>query len=379
MIRSGNFAGAAETVKTANALANVCGRVCPQEEFCQSVCTRGKQDSPIAIRELHWFATQRERQHGYSPVQSSAVNGRNVAIIGAGPAGLACAFELAKYGHHVHVFDRTRPGGVPRLSIPEFRLSQDALESDVEFLSRFFRFHQEEVDSRRFKEIRSSYSAAFLAVGLGIDKPLPIPGSALTGVIPVLKFLETAKTAAVPGMSGQKVIVVGGGNVSLDAAATAKRAGAVSVRLLYRRSEQEMRVWKGELNEARRQGVEILFQTTPVEMLGIRAVEAVRCHRTRLSEQLDASGRRTPVDVEGSDFTLEAGTVIVAIGQNPAAEFLSLFDRTPGGYIRVNEEMCTSVPGIFAGGDLVGGEGTIVQSVAQGKRASREMHAYVSR
>lgn len=374
-IRSGNLIGAAETVKTANPLANVCGSICPEEVFCQSACTRGKQDSPVAIRELHGFATTEESRRGYSTPAPFPQGGGRFAVIGAGPAGLACAFELARLGHRVAVFDRTPPGGVPRSSIPSFRLAEGELENDLGFLSRFFDFTRETVDRRRFEGLRSAYDALFVGVGLGADKPLPVPGSTLPGVHPVLRFLEEAKTHPPPPPPGKRVIVVGGGNVSLDAAATSKRLGAAEVTLLYRRGEQEMRIWRSELEEARRQGVQLAFLTNPAEIIGRERVEGVRCRRTRLSEERDRDGRRVPVEIAGSEFVLEADAVIVAIGQKPDADFLSLFTRTAQGYLTVDDRFQTSIPGVFAGGDLIGGEGTIVQSIAHGTKAARQMHA----
>jgi dihydropyrimidine dehydrogenase (NAD+) subunit PreT len=378
MIKSGNVRGAAETVRSAHALANVCGKVCPQEEFCQSVCTRGKQDAPVSIRELHFYATQYEYSRGYSRPGPFPGGGHSVGVIGAGPAGLACAFELATLGHRVALYDRRAPGGVPRSSIPAFRLSDEELLSDVAFLSRFFEFREGEVDRKRFAEIRESHDAVFLATGLSADKPLPIPGAGLPGVVPVLSFLEAAKGRPGAAPLGKHVVIVGGGNVSLDAAATAKRLGAQDVVLIYRRGEREMRVWKSELDEARRQGVQIQCLTTPVEIIGGSHVEGVRCRRTRLSDRRDASGRLIPVDIEGTEFILEADAVIPAIGQVPDAEFLTLFDRTPQGYVTVDGSFATSVAGVFAGGDLVGGEGTIVQSVGHGKRAALSIHRRLS-
>jgi len=378
MIKSGNVRGAAETVKSANALANVCGKICPEEEFCQSVCTRAKQDMPIAIRELHFYATYHENKLGYSSPALFHGNGSSVAVIGAGPAGLACAFELAKLGYHVDLYDCKSPGGVPRNSIPAFRLSVEDVRADVDFLSRFFEFRKADVDRKRFAEIRKSHDAVFIAVGLAVDKPLPIPGAHLPGVMPVLLFLESAKRTPETTIRGEHVVIVGGGNVSLDAAATAKRLGSQNVVLIYRRGEAEMRVWKSELEEARRQGVQIQFFTTPVEIVGLKHVEGLRCRRTQLSDRLDATGRRIPVDIEGSEFTMETDAVIPAIGQVPGAEFLTLFDRTPGGYVKVDESFSTSDASVFAGGDLVGGEGTIVQSVGHGKKAAHSIHRHLS-
>ncbi len=377
MIRNGNIIGAAEITKTSNALANVCGKICPEEIFCQSVCTRGKQDSPIQIRELHFFATQEEVKKGFSKTKPFPTLNKKVAVVGAGPSGLGCAFELSKYGYLVDVFDKGKPGGVPRNSIPAFRLADKELESDTKFLSKYFSLKKKTVDGKAFEQIQKLYNATFLAVGLGKDRPIGIPGEKMKGVLPVLQFLESAKANPKRMKLGKRVVIVGGGNVSLDAAATAKRLGAESVILVYRRSEKEMRVWKAELEEARKQGVEIRFLINPVAVVGKKKVEGVKCRHTKLRKQKDKSGRPIPVEVKGSEFIIDANNIIIAIGQSIAADWLEGVEREKG-YIKVDENFRTSVDKIFAGGDMIAGEGTIVQSVAQGKHAAQAIHEFLS-
>jgi dihydropyrimidine dehydrogenase (NAD+) subunit PreT len=379
MVRSGNIIGAAEVVKTSNALANTCGKICPEEVFCQSVCTRSKQDSPIQIRELHFFATQEENRRSFSKTKMFPPLDGSVAVVGAGPAGLSCAFELTKLGYKVHVYEKDGIGGVPRNSIPAFRLANEELEADTRFLSKFFKIKEDEMNGKTLEEVRHHHRAVFLAIGLGKDRPVGIPGERLKGVIPVLQFLHKAKSHPSDISVGDRVVVIGGGNVSLDAAATAKRLGAGSVVLIYRRGEAEMRVWKSELNEARRQGVEIRFFTNPVAIVGKSSATGVMCRHTRLSDETDQSGRRVPVEVKGSDFVIDAETVIVAIGQTIGGDWLDNFEKTDGGYVKVNKSFHTSIPGVFAGGDMVAGEGTIVQSVAHGKNAAHAIHEHLSK
>jgi glutamate synthase (NADPH/NADH) small chain len=375
MIKSGNVRGAAEVVKSANAMANVCGKVCPEEVHCQAVCNRAHNDTPIMIRELHFHATQSEARSGFSALKTFPSGMGKVAVIGGGPAGLGCAFELAKLGYAATLFDAKAPGGVPRNSIPSFRLAGKELQDDVKFLSTLFRVKRESVTPERFGKIKDEYDAVFVAVGLGKDKPLGVKGEKLKGVYPVLEFLEAAKWGKVK--VGKKVVVVGGGNVSLDAAATAKRLGASDVVLVYRRGESEMKVWKSELEEARKQGVEIRFLTNPVAILGSGKVKGVKCRRTALAKKKDASGRPMPVEVKGSDFVLDADTVVVAIGQVIGAALAKGFTLTPKGQIAVDRKFRTSIAGVFAGGDAISGEGTIVQSVAHGKSAARAIHEYL--
>ncbi len=302
-----------------------------------------------------------------------------MAVIGAGPAGLTCAFELARNGVAATVFERSVPGGVPAASIPAYRLPEADLQVDREFLGKFFGLERSEVTPAAFERLRREYDAVFVSVGLGRDRMPPLPGNGLHGVLPVLAFLEGARRSPGSGPPGRRVIVIGGGNVSLDAAATARRQGAEQVVLLYRRGEQEMRVWKAELEEARKSGVEIRFFAQPVEILGEKSVSGLLCRQTRLGDTTDATGRRIPVEIPGSDFRLEADAVIVAIGQVPAARFIDTLERTSGGYVKVDGNYETSIPGVFAGGDVIGGEGTIVQAVAQGKAAARSMMQHLDR
>lgn len=372
MIRSNNVLGAAEVVRTANALANICGNVCPEEIYCQSVCTRAKEDAPILIRELHFYATQMEARTGQRPPGPFPTSHKMVAVVGGGPAGLGCAFELAKLGHDVTIFDPRGPGGVPKSSIPSFRLFDKVFRDDMSFLSPHFKIERRTIGGDEIRHLQREFDAVFLGVGLGEDRALQVEGERLAGVLPVLRFLEAAKRGRV--RVGNTVVVVGGGNVSLDAAATARRMGAERVMLLYRRTVEEMKVWKSEREEAQAQGVEFRFLTAPVEITGNRRVTGVKCRRMRLSRRRDRSGRRMPVEIKGSDFWLEADTVIVAIGQHVTASLPLRLKRTRRGFIAVDRKFRTSEPRTFAGGDATSGEGTIVQSLAQGKLAAHEIH-----
>ncbi len=378
MLRSGNARGAAWLVREANPLADTCGRICPSEIYCQSACTKAKQDAPVRIRELHLYATLSARDRPFDPpVQPGS--GKSVGVIGGGPAGLGCAFELARLGHAVDLYNDGPPGGVPAKSIPPFRLPEEDIAGDAGILRRFFTVHDAAIDDRAFGEIAGSHDAVFIAPGLGRDRRLNIPGEDLRYVHPVLPFLESARKDPRPLDPGFRVVVVGGGNVSLDAAATARRLGAGEVTLVYRRAEEHMLVWRAELEEARRLGVEFRFRTIPVSIAGRDRVEGVVCRGMRLGGQTDDSGRPVPVEIPGSDVLLPADAVIVAIGQDLRADWLPRLDRTRRGYIGVDAKFQTSAPGVFAGGDAAGGEGTVVRSLAHGKQAARSIHEYLMR
>ncbi|HTY60479.1 MAG TPA: FAD-dependent oxidoreductase, partial [Bacteroidota bacterium] len=295
-----------------------------------------------------------------------------------GPAGLGCAFELARLGHEVDLYNDGPPGGVPLKSIPPFRLPGEDLARDTEFLRSHFSLHETVIDRRVFDSVAASHDALFIAVGLGHDRPLGIPGENLRNVYPVLGFLETAKRNPRSLTIGSRVIVVGGGNVSLDAASTAVKLGADEVTLLYRRSEEQMLVWRAELAAARRLGVVFRFLSAPVSIAGKDRVEGVLCRGMRLGERVDGSGRPVPVPIPGSDTLFPADSVIVAIGQDLSAGWLPPLARTARGHISVDGSFRTSVAGMFAGGDAATGEGTVVRSLADGVQAARSMHQYMT-
>jgi dihydropyrimidine dehydrogenase (NAD+) subunit PreT len=378
MIRSGNGRGAAWLVRNANPLADTCGRICPSEVYCQPACTRARQDSPVLIRELHLFATRTHRSGPFEGVLAPS-SGKRAAVVGAGPAGLGCAFELAKLGHDVDLYNDGPPGGVPLKSIPRFRLPDEDILHDVAMLRTCFTAHDAPVDGAGFDAINKSHDAVFVALGLGRDRRLGIPGEDLHSVYPVIEFLETAKKSDRLPDLGRRVIVVGGGNVSLDAASTARRLGAEEVTLLYRRTEAQMLVWSAEIAEARRLGVQFRFLSIPLEFLGTGRVGQVRCRPMRLGPENDDSGRLVPVEVPGSDFLLPADSVIVAVGQEVRADWLSGLTRTRRGFIGVDGSFQTSMAGVFAGGDVTSGEGTVVRSLAHGREAARAIHEYMMR
>ena len=381
MLKSGNFLGAAEEIKAANTLANICGTVCPQEVFCQAACTRGKIGSPVAIRELHDLATAAEAASGFrQPVFAPIVKGCSVAIVGAGPAGLSCALELLRCGIPPVLYDvSSRAGGVPAHVIPEWRIHQEAIDRDLNFLERFLPVPRQIRSPVSLRKLLSVHSAVFLATGLWRDRRLGIPGEDLKGVFYAMDYLRAARTAPEKISGFRKVIVVGGGNVSLDVAATARRLGAEEVMLTYRRSPLEMRTWKAEREAAEAAGVLMAYQTQPVEILGSSGgVRALKLQRTRMMEQVDDSGRRIAGPVSGSEFVLETEAVVVAVGQESAVEFDLPLERGPKGTVRTGAGFATSIPGVFAGGDLIRGEGTIVEAVADGKRAAKSIAAWLS-
>jgi len=364
-IKSGNVKQASKLIRLANPIASICGEVCPEEVFCQSSCTRSQIDSPIKIRELHGYATKQR------PVSiSGATKSKGtVAIIGSGPAGLACARQLALEGVQVVIHEKDDTiGGVPTSSIPHFRLSHDIIESDIDHIKKLGVKISLNSAVDNPQNLLNDSNAVFLATGLPSGKGTNVSGSELPQVLSAIAFLNDVKEGKAKEIQGKRFAIIGGGNVSLDVAASAVEAGASEVHLLYRRGPVEMKVWRTELEEAQDRGVVIDYLVTPVEYVEKDGkLQTVRCIRTKLTDDIDSSRRRRTVAVEGTEFDLPSDIVIEAIGLD------SEFARD----IKVNPDLTTSVDGLFAGGDWARGEGTIVEAVRDGKLAAEKIISYL--
>ncbi len=364
-LKTGNINRAVKIIYQANPVASICGKVCPEEIFCQSNCTRSKIDSPVKIRELHGYATDAVKD---SRLKENKKKG-SVAIIGSGPAGISCATVLSENGMKTTIYEKSNtPGGVPSSSIPDFRLGDDTISLDIERAENtgIKIITNKLIDNPL--ELLEEYKAIFIATGLSINKKAKLPGGDLPAVLPALSFLENARTEGVSYVRDKDIVIVGGGNVSLDVAATALESGASSVRLLYRRGPQQMKVWRSELEEAQLRGAIIDYLVSPIEYLSeSNVLKAVRCIRMKLSNDLDTSDRRVPVPVDGSEFIIPADFIIEAIGME--SDFCK--------EITVNRDQTTSIEGIFAGGDWARGEGTIVEAVRDGKQAAHKIMAYL--
>lgn len=392
----GQFDEALDKIREKNALPAICGRVCPQEVQCEATCVVGVKSEPVAIGRLERFVADRVLQKekaGTNPVTES--NGKKVAIIGAGPAGLTAAGDLAKLGYEVKVFEALhKPGGVLVYGIPEFRLPKRIVEQEIDFVrSLGAEIECNAVVGRLygFDDLRDQgYSAFFISTGAGLPMFLGIPGENLNGVYSANEFLTRVNLmkaylfpeSDTPVVKGQRVAVVGGGNVAMDSARTALRLGAKEVHLVYRRSRSEMPARLEEVHHAEEEGVIFDLLTNPTEILGEdNWVNKIRCVKMELSEP-DASGRARPVPIKGSEFDLQVDAVIMAIGTsaNPL-----LLQSVPGlglnkrGYIEVDESSGrTSLEDVFAGGDIVTGSATVILAMGAGRTAAKAIHAYLS-
>jgi len=396
LIAEGKFAEAARKIKETNCLPAVCGRVCPQETQCEERCTLGKKGEPSAIGRLERFAADFERTGGLVEIPRKAPpTGKRVAVVGSGPAGLTVAGDLILLGHDVTVFEAFhKPGGVLMYGIPEFRLPKAIVEKEVDYLRRLgvqIEFNQVIGKSITVDELldEEGFDAVFVGVGAGLPSFMNIPGENLGGVYSANEYLTRSnlmKAYAFPDydtpvVRGRSVCVVGGGNVAMDSARTARRLGGENVYILYRRSREEMPARAEEVHHAEQEGIVFKLLCAPVEYLGDQRgmVRQVRCQEMELGEP-DDSGRRRPVPKPGAEFTLDTDLVIVAIGSgaNPLltkqTEGLELNRR---GYIVANESGRTTREGVWAGGDIVTGSATVILAMGAGKAAARDIHEYL--
>ena len=376
---------AARIIFAENLLGGTCARVCPVELLCQGACVllhEGKQ--PVDVARLQRFATDHALDADVPLRDRAPYNWLRIAVIGAGPAGLSCAGELASLGYDVTVYDeRLEPGGLARYAIAPYRLNRDPLPQEARVLAELGVHFELGIDidtPEALDSVVEDADAVVLAVGMGADADVRYPGDDLPGVWESLPFIEALKLG-VPPYVGDTVAVIGGGNTAVDVAREARRLGASRVLMLYRRTRSEMPAYPFEIHEAEAEGVEIMFLTLPVQFIGGDRVQAVECRRAELGDP-DEDGRRRPHELPGSEFVLPVDTVVKAIGQRPRAEFLSWIEglELRDGRIAVNRETGqTGNPRFFAAGDACNGGASIVEAVREGKLAARGVHEWLDR
>jgi glutamate synthase (NADPH/NADH) small chain len=397
-IKEGDFEAAIAKIKEKNSLPAICGRVCPQESQCESRCVLGKKGEPVAIGALERFVADWGREHGQKEAaQAIQKNGVKVAVIGAGPSGLTAAADLALKGYEVTIFESLHaPGGVLRYGIPEFRLPKAIVEQEVDYIRTLgvqiatsYLMGQTLTIPELFE---AGYKAVFVGTGAGLPYFLNIPGENLNGVYSANEFLTRVNLMKAylfpeydtPIKIGKKVAVIGAGNVAMDAARTSLRLGAEEVSIVYRRSRAEMPARRDEIENAEEEGITFRLLNNPLRIIGDDQgqVVAIECQKMELGEP-DASGRRRPVPIKGSEYTLDVDTVVVAIGQGPNPILLR---NTPGlslnkrGYIEVDPEtLATNIPGIYAGGDIVTGAATVIAAMGAGKKAAKSIDEYLQK
>lgn len=394
-----NFSEAIEILKHKNSLPAVCGRVCPQETQCESKCVLGIKGEAVAIGRLERFAADYAREHNLDVVSKETVVQKNkkVAIIGSGPSGLTCAGDLAKLGYDVTLYEALHAaGGVLMYGIPQFRLPKEIVQHEISALKKLgVKIVTNAVIGRTFtiKELmeEEGVSAIYIGTGAGLPHFMHIDGENLNGVYSANEFLTRVNLMkayefpnyATPVYVGKKAAIVGAGNVAMDAARTAKRLGAEQVYIIYRRGEDEMPARKEEIAHAKDEGIELRLLNNPVAIIGSEKgwVNGLKCIKMELGEP-DASGRRSPVAIADSEYVLDVDMVIMAIGQGPnplikqTTPELAVNKR---GNIITDEIGATSIPGVFAGGDIVTGAATVISAMGAGKKAAAAINEYLSK
>ena len=403
-VKEGDFEGAYQVINKSSSLPAVCGRVCPQETQCESKCTLGIKFEPVGIGRLERFVADWHNENAAEKPKAPAGNGHRVAIVGSGPSGLTCAGDLAKKGYKVTVYEALHTaGGVLVYGIPEFRLPKRIVAKEVDTLKALGVDVEPNVVIGKTLTIDELFDMGFEAVFVGSGAGLPnfmgIPGESLKGVYSANEFLTRSNLMKAylddprtPIMKGGRVAVVGGGNVAMDAARTALRLGAERVYIVYRRSMDELPARREEVEHAQEEGIDFRLLCNPTEIVGYENpddrrdpkngfVTAIRCIRMELGEP-DASGRRRPVSVEGSEFTLDVDAVVMAIGTSPNPLIKSTTEglevNRKGGII-VNEDGLTSREGVYAGGDAVTGAATVISAMGAGKVAAKAIDRYLSK
>ena len=374
-IRSGNLHGARSILQTAHPFIETCGRICPEEAFCQSVCTRSKIDAPLRIRELHRFVTDSTDPADRMELPEASLG--KVAIIGAGPAGLACARELRARGFACDVFEARQAGGVPAQEVSTHRYPREVEEREVRFLTSSFVANVRNERVTDVKLLVGDYDAVFVGTGLPSESDLNVEGIGLVGVYHARDLLRKMKSGATSG-AGNRVGVIGGGNVAIEVASMLREEDPTrDVTVVYRRGIKELKAFKKEIEEATALGVTYQFLAIPDKIVGGHRVEGLQVTQAHLCEE-DESGRCRFEPLLGSTFVIPLDTVVVAIGQRIDEGAFPGLARTDSGLISVGENMETSMLGVYAGGDAVHGAQTVVEAVRDGKKAAEQIAAFVA-
>lgn len=386
-VKKGRFQRAIEVIKKTNYLPGVCGRVCPQEQQCEEKCILGIKDKPVAIGNLERFAADNEGKKESPKIKKLD---KKIAIVGSGPAGLTCAADLALMGYKVTIFESLhKPGGVLTYGIPDFRMPNDIVNSEIDHIKKLgVKIELNKVIGKLYTidELLKKFDAVFIGSGAGLPYFMGIEGENLNSVYSANEFLTRVNLMnagkfpeyKTPIKAAEKSIVVGGGNVAIDAARTAKRLGS-NVTIVYRRTINEMPARDEEIRHAKDEGIEFMMLTCPTRILGKEKVEGVECIQMRLGEE-DESGRRRPIPIEHSEFVIKCDQAVIAIGQGPNPLLVKTLKDIETGQkccIVVDENMATTKPGVFAGGDAISGSATVIKAMGEGKKAAQSIDKYI--
>ncbi|MBR3674078.1 MAG: NAD(P)-dependent oxidoreductase [Clostridia bacterium] len=372
-VKEENFEQAYKVLSKTTVLESICGRICPHMSQCMGKCVRGIKSNPVNIGDLEAFVGDKALQNGYRMDDVEvAKNGKKVAIIGSGPAGLTCAAFLARNGFEVTIYEkRDKLGGLLRYGIPEFRLSKDILDNAINKILNLgieVQLNTELGTDVKLEDLSEKYDFVFISIGANIPWKMGIEGEDLQGVYGGNTLLEYNSH---PDYHGKKVAVIGGGNVAMDCARTINKMGAEKVTVIYRRAEEQMPAEKKEIKDAKDEGVEFLFQTNIVKILGDSNVEKVECIKTELVQK-EGDSRLSPVDIEGSNYELDMDYVVMAIGSVPEEKIVNLLglECDKKGYIKINDNYETSMKNVLAGGDVAGTKSTVAWAARTGRNVA---------
>lgn len=356
-------------------LPAICGRICPHEKQCEGNCIRGIKGEPVSIGTMEAYIGDLSIENNYelSVEVDERAKDKSVAVIGSGPAGLTCAGFLARRGVKVTIYEKhDKLGGLLTHGIPEFRLPREVVEKTIEKILDLgveAKLNQELGKDFEIEDLAQKYDAVFVAIGANIPAKMNVEGENLNGVYGGNYLLEYNKH---PNYTGKKVAIIGGGNVAMDSARAIKKLGASEVYVIYRRAEEQMPAEKKEIADAKKEGIEFLFQTNIVKILGTEKVEKLECIKTELVKK-EGENRLSPVNIEGSNFSLDMDYVVMATGSKPENTIIEKFERNEYGYIKIDENMQTSINKVFAGGDIVGQKATVAWAARSGRDAAEKI------
>ncbi len=377
LTKEGNIKEAYKVLLNTTVLGSICGRICPHMKQCEGSCVRGIKGKPVQIGEIESYVFDEALKNGwYKDIKKTdELEGKKVAVVGGGPAGLTCSSFLARSGAKVTIYEKyEKLGGILSHGIPDFRLDKDILNKTIEAILSFgikVEYNKELVKDIKLEELEKNYDAVFLGFGANIPSKMNIEGEELDGVYGGNSLLEHNNH---PSYKGKKVAVIGGGNVAMDCSRTIKRLGAENVYVIYRRAEKQMPAEQKEIEEAKKEGIEFLFQNNIVKILGNDKVEKIECIQTELVKK-EGESREVPINIEGSNYQIDMDYVIMALGSNPEKEVVEKLGLklNKWGYIEVDDKHRTSREKVYAGGDLAGDKGTVAWAARAGRDAAEEI------
>lgn len=351
-------------------LQPICGRICPHMKQCQGSCVRGIKGNPVSIGDLEAFVGDMALEKGYEFRKSENKKNKSICVIGGGPSGLTCAAMLAMDGYNVTIYEKyDKLGGILRHGIPEFRLEKELLDKWIEKILNIgikVEYNKELGKNLSLEDLQNSYDAIYISIGANISTKMGIEGEKLEGVYGGNELLENGNH---PNYNGKKVAVIGGGNVAMDTCRTIKRLGAEKVYVIYRRAEEQMPAEQKEIQEAKKEGIEFLFQNNIVKILGDKKVNKIECIKTKLVAK-EGETRLSPVNIEGSNYVIDMDYVVMALGSKPEENIISNFEKNKWGYINVDENNRTSIKKVYAGGDIAGEKATVAWAARSGRNTA---------